>query len=959
MKEFATKPLSPSHTLDNKLGATKRAERAQTPSIEIILQRYEESMRRYALSTDAGNTPVDEAPMNHSSCALAQSVIQGVFLDLEGREGQDFILENRAFITTINDRITTLLRGQEEKMRWLESFPDELKLDWVSYLVSQGKKEAERVVEAVCSALIKFPFDIDQLPRSKNTLRKLMGMETSFERLFAEESTLPRIDKTVVESIDIQKDVYEFDVVKIDKEGRVIGVEKEKMIHPVFRDVAGTSFSFIKVVLPSDVTEETFDKPIEHDRKKYKINVIAGSSLKPTIGNAGSVYGIEDGSEEILKKVLGFEESSYYAQRAFFPLVVGGVKGQIKGRALPVGDKDKKTFLLKDGTPVQLEDGWGYIIRSLADQMQERGLSREKRSPVPIPGPGPGLVPVPESGRASYQMYEWLNTEDPEVVHELVQSGRQAWNAFFQANPQLVFGFATTQDVDKLKILHSILTTGKPAMEMSVAMPVGGDKIVVPDHQRFTGKINDKQGVSLIRSPADKQNFYPVESAQIDKQGNISRFITEMEGLQYTLTGKDRGALTFFKGMLGVIPDEQWPDEWKGLDLVVTSKDRKLYENWEKDSSLQEEEGVGTAQKDRATAHATAQDFLIQGNLIATQWFEKGSFVGIPNAIQKWLGGDYDGDEVGMIFESRNPYLYRTTKDAFKKEEVNPKLKKTFSYRPGSSRRKRIMDMRSTNVGMWSNLAARVNSLPEKQLEELARMTSEGRLSPADSSRGGVTESQRMMEEIQLGIKVGTDAFKTDSKISDFEKRAREYKMKLDSLSSPIQHHRKLQDLMAKIRIHPTLESPEWRNIYFSYDTIDATTGEYEIKGLSPRILHRMIRFLLSPDELLCIDVYYSRWLAETQTDWMRYWSSGRYFLTKIDEYNRETLKGATANYIQRAFSAYRITTYDDFEKAYFLTVAWYWQRFNSYAWNNYREKNVVWKQGLTRLLKQYYALSF
>lgn len=935
MKEFATKPLSPSHTLDNKLDATNRAGRAQTPSIEIILQRYEESMRRYALSTDAGNTPVDEAPINHSPCALAQSVIQGVFLDLEGREGQGFILENRVFITTINDRITNLLRGQEEKMRWLESLPDDLKLDWVSYLVSQGKKEAERRVEAVCSALIKFPFDIDPLPRSKNTLRKLMGMETSFERRFAEEPTLQPIEKTVVESIDLQKDVYEFDVVKIDKEGRVIGVEKEKMIHPIFRDVAGTSFSFIKVVLPPDVTEETFDTLIEHDRKKYKINVIAGSSLKPTIGNAGSVYGIEEGSEEILKKVLGFEESSYYAQRAFFPLVVGGVKGQIKGRALPVGDKDKKTFLLKDGTPVQLEDGWGYIIRSLADRMQERGLSREKRSWVP------------ESGRASYQMYEWLNTEDPEVIDELVKSGWQAWEDFFQANPQLFSGFTTTQDVDKLKILHSILTTGKPAMEMSVAMPVGGDKIVVPDQQRFTGKINDTQGVSLIRSPADKQNFYPVESAQIDKQGNVSRFISQMEGLQYTLTGKDRGALTFFKGMLGIIPDEQWPDEWKGLDLVVTSKDRKLYESWEKDSSLQEEEGVGTAQKDRATAHATAQDFLIQGNLIATQWFEKGSFVGIPNAIQKWLGGDYDGDEVGMIFESRNPHLYRTTKDAFKKEEVNPKLKKTFSYRPGSSRRQRIMDMRSTNVGVWSNLAARVNSLPKKQLDELAHQTSEGRLLPADSSRGGLTESQRMMAEIQLGIKVGTDAFKTDSKTSDFEKRAREYEMKLNLLSSPIWHHRKLQDLMAKIRIRPTLESPEWRNIYFSYDTIDATTGEYEVKGLSPRILHRMIRFLLSSDELLCIDVDYS------------YWPSGRYFLTKIDEYNGETLKGATANYIQRAFSDYRITTYEDFEKAYFLTVPWYWQSFNSYAWNNYRKNNVVWKQGLTRLLKQYYALSF
>ncbi len=873
----------------------------------------------------------------------AKTIAQGVFLALDTGLALEFKQKHSKLINSINEKIAVFLKNKALQNTWLEGFPEALKLDWISYLLNQDESTQQQSVIALCTGLAGIPFDpLKPPPYTIDTLRVLMKMKTDL---------LPDPSSTKVSPIDVVTEIYE--LVIVDIKGKEI--KREKMVSPIFRKITNNKFCFIKVQLPESTTEDTFKKIITFQNKNYRIDMLAGSSLKSTINSQGSVYGVEVESVGLLKNFLGFEESSYYAQRALFPLVVGGVDGQIRGRTLPVGDKDEKTFYLKNGTPIQIEDGWGYIVQSLADKMQEGGLSREKRTPSE------------ESGRASYQMYEWLDTENFEIVNELVNDGLQAWDKFFQSNQHL--GYAntvthdgilntTTKDIEKIKTLHSILTTGKPAMESGVSMPVSGNKFVVPQNTRYTSKTKG-QGASIVRSPADKQNFYPVPAQDIDQSSKQSKFVSDIEGIQYTLTGRDNGVLTFFKGMLGIIPDSQWPDTWEGLDMIVTSKDRKLYEHWVKDSSLQGKEKTDTPQNDRATAHKSIQDFLIQGSLVATQWFKKGSFIGVPNEMQKWLGGDYDGDEIGMVFDSHNPMLNKQVGKVFEQEEVNPKLIKTFTHNPHSTRSKRLVDMRSSNVGLWSSLAAQVKSLTIEQYSTLAKQTAKDRLLPKDSNIDNLPEGTRMIKEIQLGMKVGTDGYKTAVSAMDFENRAKQYQLFIKKMNRrPLQHDKKLQKIISEVGLYPTLQIPAWRNIYFGYDTVDKKTGEYQVKGLSPRVLQRMIRHLLPSEDLWYEEKYYEIWKDSEGFDPSNTLVRSKdYFCELIDEYNRE-IKGATAIHIRIAVWNHPVSTYEHFEAAFLYIASQYWYQYNSRTYYLYIKKNSVWMAKLRNLLKKYYAQS-
>lgn len=917
--------------------ADNRPEAIAQRKIQALANNAPQSNFIHRLRSLSGNIK----PTSYSS---TQPIIQGVFLSTGTGIALDFKQQHSKAITAVNELMAQLLKDVPEKNTWLEGFPEALKLDLVSFLVNNSATEQQQLVTALCNGLIQFPLDpLNPPPYSQDALRTLMNMNTG-----------PMQDspgsKTKVAPIDVKNSTYE--LVTVDIAGKEL--RKETMIYPIFRKLTNNQYSFIKVELPKPTTKETFEKRVVFNNKTYRLDMLAGSSLKSTIDSEGSVYGVEEGSVDLLKDLLGFEESSYYAQRALFPLVVGGVEGQIRGRALPVGDKDEKTFYLKDGTPIQIEDGWGYIVKSLADKMQEGGLSRDKRTPSE------------ETGRASYQMMEWLDTEDPEIVDELVKNGMQAWGKFLQDNQTLLTPNTytdnsfntTTHDIDKIKTLHSILTTGKPPMESAVAMPVSGNKLVVPQTSRYTSKTQGL-GASIIRSPADKQNFHPVPAQDIDQTSKQSKFVSGLEGIQYTLTGTDNGVLTFFKGMLGIIPDKQWPNAWEGLDMIVTSKDRKLYEDWVKDSSLQGKEKTDTPENDRATAHKTVQDFLIKGSLVATQWFDKGSFIGVPNETQKWLGGDYDGDEIGMIFESQNPTLNKKINNVFEEDELNPKLTKTFTHNPNSSRSKRLIDMRSANVGLWSSLAAQVKSLPTDQYNMLAQATAKDRLLPQDSNIDNLPEGTRMIKEIQLGMKVGTDAYKTSVSATEFEDRAKFYQSQLKVLSRPIQHNKNLQKIISEVGLFPTLKSPAWRNIYFGYDTVNKKTGEYQVKGLSPRVLQKMIHNLLPLEDRYFTEYYYSLWKQSDGFDPSNTLVRSKdYCSQQIDAFNKESRPGATANYIQRAVMSNRIANYNDFETAFLNTVPWYWERYNLYAHHKLLSNDNNWKTGLRALLKKYYDVA-
>lgn len=666
--------------------------------------------------------------------------------------------------------------------------------------------------------------------------------------------------KTHVEAIDPEREVY--DVHTLDLSAKLTAqaqspilatdqdlARTESRSHVLFRDLTGSRFDFLFVALPRDATTATLQKLVRFRGKDYRLDLMGGSFVK-----SGHALAVEVGGTEVFQKLLAYEESVVYALRALFPQVVGGVKGAIRARTYPVDpDKDPTgkalTFTLRDGkTEIQLNDGWGYIKSSLADKMQEHELTRDKREPKPA------------SGNANYQMMHWFDTIRPEVIHELTGHGLAQWQTLCDEAQRLQLALAgkptdeerlTLQRAlqDNLEQRYSVLTTGRPPLESAVAMPVSGSKVVLPSTQRFADV--DGGGVSLLRSPADKPNWRPIDSDEVEHDSSRSKLLAGMEAIQYTATGLQDGALTFFKGMLGVLPAEQWPKAWDGVDLVVTGEDRKLYEKWH-------------SEKERKQSRATSEDFTLQGNLVATQWFAPGSVVGVPNDAMKWLGGDYDGDEVNVLLESRAPALTEQISDEYEEDQLNPKLPKSFTNNPGGGRGQRLVDMRSPNVSLWSSNAAKLRALPPEQRATLATTLRPGNLLPA-KELSGLDDEQAMWMEVGKGIKVGTDGFKTAVPVSDYERRASEYQAAINSANVySLPYDKSLMKTIERAG-PPTLTSPAWRNLYFSctcpYDTGHAAP----LCSVPAATLANMLFNLFPPNEVTqwALSYYWQLWIAE------------------------------------------------------------------------------------------------
>lgn len=660
---------------------------------------------------------------------------------------------------------------------------------------------------------------------------------------------------TEVDAVDPQRDVYTLYTVNLkDKQpdGGVFDVKEaereEERSHVLFRDMTQNKFDFIFVALPDKPSPDILSNKVRFRGKEYRLDLMGGSFVK-----SGRALGIEVGSADVFAKMLGYEESVVYALRALFPQVVGGVKGNISARAYPLPDPKKEkeakslTFSLRDGTEVQLHDGWGYIKKNLADQMEQNPLTREKRQAQPA------------SANANYQMMHWFDEVRPEVINELVGPGMVRWQILSDEAEKLKEALEVAKkakDRDKcfelqkqlrenIEKRYSVLTTGRPRMESAVAMPVAGDNVVLPSG---ADRFRDVRGggVSLLRSPADKPNWRPIAAQNVEQDGKRSELLAGMESIQYTLTGMQDGLLTFFKGMVGVISEDNWPEAWKGVDLVVTGDDRKLYEQWH-------------SEQDRADTRGEQQDFSIQGSLVATQWYGQGTAVGVPNAAQKWMGGDYDGDEVNILPEKRSPELTKQIKEEYKEEQVNPKLPKSFTDQPESSREKRLMEMRSTNVSAWSGIASRLRSMTPKNQKMLAEQLHKANiLSPQEL--GPLGKEEAMWMEVGKGIKVGTDGYKTSVDVSAYERRAQEYERALKTTHfDSLPYGKELMKTIGE-QGEPTLTNMYWSNVYFSC-VDDQDKAQAPLWGVPAATLATTLWWLFPEKDRQDYKDHYVRWV--------------------------------------------------------------------------------------------------
>jgi hypothetical protein len=406
--------------------------------------------------------------------------------------------------------------------------------------------------------------------------------------------------------------------------------------------------------------------------------------------------------------------------------------------------------------------------------------------------------------------------------------------------------------------------------------------------------------------------------------------------------------------MVGVIADDQWPDAWAGLDLVVCAKDRKLYENWTHDSAVDGSPRDEADRTDRAVdqSAAAARDFTIDGTFAATQWYGKGSFVGVPAKVQKWLGGDYDGDEVAVLREVNNPALFAQIQHEFQEHQVNPKLPKAFTYAPDTGRADRMVEMRSANVGAWSGIAARVSALPPGARAWLAEQTEDGRLAtdPDEAPPDSVVDC--MLKEIQSGIKVGTDGYKTTVKAADWEARARVYSDILkDELKFEIFHHKIVLQLLERCP-RPTLTDAGWRNAYFANDT-EIGPGEFLIQGVAARVMRSMLSKILPVAERANTSMYYYLWLRETGVEWPYRYSRWERICGDIDNWNGFYV-GSAGTWATQVMTSQQPATASAFQLAFTAAA------IRAPGWGDrVRAKDEIWAWTmgqLAELFTDYYA---
>jgi hypothetical protein len=723
-------------------------------------------------------------------------VMQGVFLDSGTVE---LAKEHMEMVKRINLVVNDMLGNDPGRLSWMENLGEDIKLDLLRQVINSTNTE---VIEGLCNGLIRIPFDSSSPP----------PMTDSFVRELCDIPNIPDITTSErVTPINVLRDYYH--VKHTSPEGGEIDVssnQEDKLLwnHVIFRQLVENNYDFIIVHLP-DLGEytisaflENISKPIRFQGKNYYIHQFAGSMLK-----LKRAIGIEEGAYKMFEKTMGFEESVYYGQRAFLPKATGGVTGSLKVKTVPVDPEGRENlFHLKDGTPVQVHDGWGYVTKSMADQMEEGGLSIPKRTTKP------------SAGHSGYQMMQWFTEDNKKVIDELVSSGMTKWKKLETEEQQLkkrlekaeAAGEASeTGEIQEqlngfIRKKYSLLTTGGPRLEMAVAMPVPGSNLVLPTgSERFSQQ--EGGGVALTRSPADVFNWNPVEKENIENNEKMISLVSDIEGIQYTLTGTQGDELTFFKGMLGVIPDKLWPNAWGSMDLVVCSKDRKLFESWK-------------SEEQRKMTQSRDEEFTLSGSLVSVQWFNKGSFVGVPNEMMEWLGGDYDGDEVAILFQRLNPELFMQINSEFSQNQINAKLTKTFTYKPQSDRGSRILNLMSPLVSKWSNIAAQLNALHrEDQFIVANAVALKSSLLPPEEQEN-LTLLQKMWKEVQLGIKVGTDLFKTSVNAQEFEQRAQFYIETINKkLKGGLPYTKSLMNIINQHGA-PDPHNPDWQKIWQTLD---------------------------------------------------------------------------------------------------------------------------------------------
>ncbi|WP_425521936.1 XopAD/skwp family type III secretion system effector [Xanthomonas citri] len=168
------------------------------------------------------------------------------------------------------------------------------------------------------------------------------------------------------------------------------------------------------------------------------------------------------------------------------------------------------------------------------------------------------------------------------------------------------------------------------------AVPSADDKVHLPQQR---SQAFDVAGGPLLlgKPPYDKENLLPVPEDRIATvaQGDATAaFLSQCFGIQYSYTGFDDRSgvdpqMLHSKGMLVVVPEQQWPAAFSDTDLACSKEDLKTLSSW-------------TNGRDR---DALPRDILSTGSLRLKDIVEPGRLGALPIDELRKRDMDTDGDD--------------------------------------------------------------------------------------------------------------------------------------------------------------------------------------------------------------------------------------------------------------------------------------------------------------------------
>ncbi|OOW71016.1 hypothetical protein Xmar_18615 [Xanthomonas axonopodis pv. martyniicola] len=168
------------------------------------------------------------------------------------------------------------------------------------------------------------------------------------------------------------------------------------------------------------------------------------------------------------------------------------------------------------------------------------------------------------------------------------------------------------------------------------AVPSADDKVHLPQQR---SQAFDVAGGPLLlgKPPYDKENLLPVPEDRIATvaQGDATAaFLSQCFGIQYSYTGFDDRSgvdpqMLHSKGMLVVVPEQQWPAAFSDTDLACSKEDLKTLSCW-------------TNGRDRG---ALPRDILSTGSLRLKDIVEPGRLGALPIDELRKRNMDTDGDD--------------------------------------------------------------------------------------------------------------------------------------------------------------------------------------------------------------------------------------------------------------------------------------------------------------------------